>query len=232
VGNKEDLHNAVHHYLKNFFCNNKNCQKCGTCSALKNRQFHAVTWITPEKNYTRQTVEPLFHTLSFALQSQEHHFFILEQAHLLTPAVGNSLLKSFEEPPAGYHFILLCERLEQLLPTVVSRAVIRFINDQSSSSFQTLLPLFKNPQLDNLPLFHKTLEKEGITEQEIPLFLDTLLNFWIQQKLKVVDQEKSEKHLHAINTVLEILNSYSHHLPMPGSGKFFLRSLFLALCNL
>lgn len=50
--------------------------------------------------------------------------FIIEDAHLMTAAAQNALLKVLEEPPHGVYFFLLCENSSALLPTVRSRAPV------------------------------------------------------------------------------------------------------------
>ena len=47
----------------------------------------------------------------------QHYFFVIQKADLLTLACSNRLLKPIEEPPAGYHFIFLSESLDQIIPT-------------------------------------------------------------------------------------------------------------------
>jgi DNA polymerase III delta' subunit len=53
--------------------------------------------------------------------------FIVSEAQKLNQASQNALLKVLEEPPSYCCIILLCTRLERLLPTIKSRAqIIRF----------------------------------------------------------------------------------------------------------
>jgi len=53
-------------------------------------------------------------------------FILLEEAHLLNSAAANALLKTLEEPPPNYHFLLTAPTSDLLLPTIVSRCrVIR-----------------------------------------------------------------------------------------------------------
>jgi len=47
--------------------------------------------------------------------------FIITEAEKLNTAAQNCLLKILEEPPANCYIILICNRLEKLLPTVKSR---------------------------------------------------------------------------------------------------------------
>ena len=47
--------------------------------------------------------------------------YVLADAHALTPASANALLKNLEEPPADTVFILLANSADAVLPTIVSR---------------------------------------------------------------------------------------------------------------
>ena len=56
-----------------------------------------------------------------------HRVFVVSEAEKLNSPAQNALLKVLEEPPAYCSIILLCTRLDKLLPTIRSRTqVIRF----------------------------------------------------------------------------------------------------------
>jgi len=48
---------------------------------------------------------------------------VLDEFHLVTPQVGNKLLKSIEEPPAGTVFVVLADDVTPDLVTIASRCV-------------------------------------------------------------------------------------------------------------
>ena len=48
--------------------------------------------------------------------------FVVREVHLATPAAQNALLKSLEEPPDGTVLILLADKIDPLLPTILSRS--------------------------------------------------------------------------------------------------------------
>ena len=52
----------------------------------------------------------------------EYLFFLIEDADSMTAEAQNALLKLLEEPPAYIKLLLLCESLNSILPTVLSRA--------------------------------------------------------------------------------------------------------------
>jgi len=53
--------------------------------------------------------------------------FVVLEAELMSGAAQNALLKTLEEPPSDVTIILVCQRLDSLLPTTLSRcAAVRF----------------------------------------------------------------------------------------------------------
>lgn len=57
------------------------------------------------------------------------HVVLIEEAHLLNTAAQNKLLKTLEEPAGGSVIILLAEKKDALLPTVVSRCSTYYLED-------------------------------------------------------------------------------------------------------
>jgi DNA polymerase III delta prime subunit len=58
--------------------------------------------------------------------------FIIEEADRMLPVSSNALLKTLEEPPAQTYFFLLCQSVEALLPTIVSRCQKLVIGEGSA----------------------------------------------------------------------------------------------------
>lgn len=59
----------------------------------------------------------------------KRHVVLIEEAHLLNTAAQNKLLKTLEEPAGDSVLILLAEKKDALLPTVVSRCSTYFLED-------------------------------------------------------------------------------------------------------
>ena len=61
----------------------------------------------------------------------ERKIFVVSEGEKLQDAAQNCLLKTLEEPPAYCFIILLCSRLDKLLPTIKSRCqIIRFCTNR------------------------------------------------------------------------------------------------------
>lgn len=227
VGPHAHVADEVQKFLQERYCTRHACGLCATCQQLAQRQHHGVVWITPEKNYTLDDVEPIFETTSFSLNAGENFFFVLQKADLLTTTCANKLLKILEEPPTGYHFILCTERDSLLLPTIKSRCTVRsFFGTDQQALHPNLFSFFVGTAPKNPLVFLKELDASKINEQESLELLDQLIEYWAKKyKEGVITRELSlQKHAEKKAAL------FSEALltpPMPGSSKIFWKNLFL-----
>jgi DNA polymerase-3 subunit delta' len=66
-------------------------------------------------------VEPVIADLSLKPFAAGRRVWVIPEVEYLHPAAANKLLKSIEEPPDYVFFLLVTDRLERVLPTIVSR---------------------------------------------------------------------------------------------------------------
>lgn len=220
-------------FLQTIFCTQKGNDHCITCNQVREKQYHAIKWYYPEKQYTLEHMQDILATISFQLNQSQHFFFVIQKADFLTPACANQLLKSIEEPPTGYHFILLAERKEQLLPTIRSRCIIRsFSRISNTNSHSELFIYFTNTTTPLSPAtFLKTLDNTGINERETIELIDELLDFWAAEYTKAIQQNQDKK-IAIAKQAFTILTNAAQQPPMPGSSKLFWRNLFLQFWQL
>ncbi len=103
------------------------CGACGPCVRVANVQNESVLLVEPQGAGIK--IEQAREILRFLALRQlgRARVVIVDEAHLLNPQAGNSLLKALEEPPPGTHFVLVTSQPGALLPTIRSRAqTIRF----------------------------------------------------------------------------------------------------------
>jgi len=104
------------------------CGKCSKCSAIEERQGDLIHVLEHEdkKNITVNQVREVHRF--FELKSQwPFRFVLVNDAHRLSMAAANSLLKILEEPPGNAHFFLVTDRLHSLPATIRSRCqLVRF----------------------------------------------------------------------------------------------------------
>ena len=104
------------------------CDSCKSCHAFNHGNHPDVIYFQPLKNgktYTIEDVrEQLLETVDVKPFQYQKKIYILERADTLNIQSQNALLKTLEEPPAHAIFLLLAERAEAFLPTILSRVVV------------------------------------------------------------------------------------------------------------
>lgn len=96
--------------------------------------------------------------------------FILEDAHRMLPASSNALLKTLEEPTLDSIIILISDRPELLLPTIVSRCrKVSLFSPLSASLEFDLKPIFQAAKENDYPQLFKEAAalEELILEEEV-----------------------------------------------------------------
>ena len=105
------------------------CDSCKSCHAFNHGNHPDVIYFQPLKNgktYTIEDVrEQLLETVDLKPFQYEKKIYIIEKADTLNIQSQNALLKTLEEPPAHVVFLLLAERAEAFLPTILSRVVVK-----------------------------------------------------------------------------------------------------------
>jgi DNA polymerase-3 subunit delta' len=121
---------------------NDSCGKCESCQVFeggghpdfKEIYKELVKFTVKGKNKSAPLDMPIDVIREFVIDKvaskpsmSDHVVFVIRQAERVNNASQNALLKVLEEPPAHCTIILLCSRLEKMLPTTQSRCqVVRF----------------------------------------------------------------------------------------------------------
>lgn len=119
------------------------CDSCKRCHAFNHGNHPDVIYFQPLKNgktYTIEDVrEQLLETVDLKPFQYEKKIYIIEKADTLNIQSQNALLKTLEEPPAHAVFLLLAERAEAFLPTILSRVVVMKIRPLSAETIADYL---------------------------------------------------------------------------------------------
>lgn len=206
------------------------CNSCKSCIQIKNRQHHSILWIRPERGYTIDSLEDLFSTIAFQITLHDHFFFVLDKADLLTGSTANKLLKPIEEPPTGYHFILLAQNADAVLPTLRSRCIMHnFTHSDNQYSTHPLFLNFTSQQVTAIE-FHAIIDKIKIDEYETKELVNSITKYWIDiYKKRLLTKEQSHQSLQSIESIITIFLTAQNNLPMPGSSGLFWKHLYLTL---
>lgn len=142
---------------------------------------------------------------------------IIKNAEKLTPEAQNALLKTLEEPPLNTILLLLSERQELLLPTVLSRCKIielkekttEFQEKESAENHKILSSLSSCGIGERL----KTAQNAGKTKEETLSFLENMILAARQQLISRVSNPSSsifpaKQDLASLDNLKNLLSSF------------------------
>lgn len=221
IGNPDSTLDYVHELLQHLFCKHNKCMQCNACMQIRQHNHHAVQWLSPSGNtYTVDQFDELLDTISLRLDDEQHFFFVIQQAEVLGLTCSNRLLKPMEEPPPGYHFILLSEQKDRILPTIHSRCIETLLDTEDHNDEHPLFTLLTSNKVSAVE-FIQELDRSKINDYESISLLNKLLHHWSHEYTK----EPSRHLLHRIECAQNALLTP----PMPGSSSLFWKNFYLSL---
>ncbi|MFC4639157.1 DNA polymerase III subunit gamma/tau [Deinococcus hohokamensis] len=99
----------------------KPCGECESCLAVRAGSHPDVLEIDAASNNSVDDVRDLREKVSLAAMRGGKKIYILDEAHMMSRAAFNALLKTLEEPPSHVIFILATTEPEKIIPTILSR---------------------------------------------------------------------------------------------------------------
>jgi hypothetical protein len=222
VGPAQDIEHYAVNYLQQQLCPHRHAGqpvcRCSICNAITEHQSPSVTWIEPTGDYVLDDIKPIFATIHYALEKNSAHAFVLANAHLLSIACANRLLKVVEEPPAGYFFIFLTADQQALLPTIRSRSTIMYTAPHHTPAYTALLSCFLDTEKQNDPLnFDALLKAEPLSVGQTKLLVHQLalsINYNSYPNAEVVK---------------DIIEKAQRNFPQSGGTIHYLRWLYMTL---
>lgn len=119
------------------------CGGCGACQECDRarRGAHPDLRVVEREGVRIRLdqVEPLVAELALKPFAAARRVWVLPEAEQLMPEAANKLLKSIEEPPSHVHFLLVTDRIERVLPTIVSRCQVVEFHPLSDAEVETYL---------------------------------------------------------------------------------------------
>ena len=97
------------------------CGNCQSCREVQRGSHPDVVELDAASNNSVEDVRDLREKAGLAALRGGTRVWILDEAHMLSRAAANALLKTLEEPPPGLIFILATTEPEKLPPTILSR---------------------------------------------------------------------------------------------------------------
>src|SRR4051812_37920783 len=97
------------------------CGTCDSCVSIASATSLDVVEMDAASNNSVDDIRDLRERVAYAPVAGRYKVYILDEAHMLTPAAWNAFLKTLEEPPPHTIFVLATTEANKVLPTVVDR---------------------------------------------------------------------------------------------------------------
>src|SRR5512133_2494821 len=97
------------------------CGKCSNCLEITSGSSVDVEEIDGASNRGIDEIRALRENVKFAPAASKHKIYIIDEAHQITDAAFNALLKTLEEPPSHVVFILATTEPQKIPLTILSR---------------------------------------------------------------------------------------------------------------
>ena len=97
------------------------CGCCAMCRAIEAGSSTNVIEIDAASNNGVDNIREIREEVQYRPAEGKYRVYIIDEAHAITAAAFNALLKTLEEPPSYVIFILATTEPHKILPTVLSR---------------------------------------------------------------------------------------------------------------
>lgn len=101
--------------------NGQSCGQCQSCLLQKAGNHPDYHEVMSEKQIGVDQIRDAIKKLSGSAQLSGAKVLIIHAAHSMTESSANALLKTLEEPTANTYLLLVTNKAERLLPTIISR---------------------------------------------------------------------------------------------------------------
>lgn len=160
----------------------KPCGECSSCRNIERSNAIDVTEIDAASHNGVDNARELIELSHLAPAQVRYKVFIIDEAHGLTTAAQNALLKLLEEPPERTIFILCTTELHKVLPTIISRC--QLFNFKSLSQIvvvEYLSQIAATEKIDITPEALTAISKSGLGSLRDSLQLLSQLQLLQQQ---------------------------------------------------
>ena len=204
------------------------CGKCNNCLTL-------VSGANPDcktiSNGEKQTIEigklrDMIKDVYVKPVSCKYRLFIIENAHLMDAPGQNAILKLIEEPPSYAVFILICDNLNAILPTIISRSHILEIENWSIEDLKSACPLGKEDEymytycLGNIGMLKEVSADEdfavlrnGVIKSFVPIVVEDELAVYDAIDFWLANKEHKDKLIEILIMFLRDVMLYKSSLP-------------------
>lgn len=142
-------------FAKTLNCQNRKkdeiepCNKCESCIAINNSSDLNIIEIDAASYTGVDNVRELRNIAKIPSSSNKYKIFIIDEAHMLSKAAFNALLKILEEPPERVIFILATTEINKIPDTILSRCqIFKFKKATKKEIIESLKYIIKNENVN------------------------------------------------------------------------------------
>jgi DNA polymerase-3 subunit delta' len=116
------------------------CGVCRACRLVQMDRHPDVHWVEPEGDRIKiEAIRDLQRAVSLSPVEGAYRVCIISRFDAATASAANCLLKTLEEPPERVILVLTADRLESLLPTIISRCQVLGLRPVPTEQIQSAL---------------------------------------------------------------------------------------------
>lgn len=136
------------------------CNECPNCRAIMNDETTDVIELDAASNNGVDQMREILEKVNFLPSKLKKKVYIIDEAHMLSTAAFNALLKTLEEPPAHVIFILATTEPYKIPSTILSRC--QRLDFKQLSTHEIIEMLIKVCKKENIKITDEALQ--GIAE--------------------------------------------------------------------
>ena len=161
------------------------CMECAMCKSISAGTSMNVIEMDAASNNGVEDIRQIREEVSYAPTEGKYKVYIIDEAHMLTDAAENALLKTLEEPPSYVIFILATTEVDRINITIRSRCqrydFHRISINTIASRLQELMDK-EGIEVEEKAIRYVAKAADGSMRDALSL-LDQCIAFYIGQKL-------------------------------------------------
>ena len=137
--------------------NTEACEDCQSCNEISKQYSPDLKIIEPIKSSIKiEQIREMRKEIGLKPFKNKKKIYIIDKAEKMTLEASNCLLKTIEEPPFYAMIILICSKIDPILPTIISRCqIVNFGLVNSLKIKKILLNKINNLEKDKAEIISK-----------------------------------------------------------------------------